>query len=79
MTNKQKKPATPVVKPFLTGSPTDERTIPGALGFLGVMLMIMVLTFLVCSALTMSNAVLRIALNALVEASHAAHGKEQSE
>ena len=68
MASKEKKPIAPVVKPFLKGNPTDERTLPGALGFLGVLLMIIVMSFLVCSALTMGNDILRIALNILVEA-----------
>ena len=67
MASKEKKPIAPVVKPFLKGNPTDERTLPGALGFLGVLLMIIVMSFLVCSALTMGNDILRIALNILVE------------
>ena len=38
MTNKSKKPVKPVVKPFLKGSPTDERTWKSALGFFGALL-----------------------------------------
>ena len=67
MTNKQKKPVTPVVKPFLTGSVTDEHTLASALGILGTLVIIAVMTFLVCSMLTMKNAALRIILNAAVE------------
>ena len=47
MTTTKKKPAVPVVKPFVTGSPTDERTIPGALGVFGILVMTVVMTFLV--------------------------------
>ena len=67
MTTTKKKPAAPVVKPFVTGSPTDERTIPGALGVFGILVMTVVMTFLVCSMLNMKNPVLRIGLNWLVE------------
>ena len=67
MTTTKKKPAAPVVKPFVTGSPTDERTIPGALGVFGILVMTVVMTFLVCSMLNMKNPVLRIGLNGLVE------------
>ena len=67
MANNGRKPVKPVVKPYLTGSPTDERTVPGALGFFGVFLMALVMTFLVSSVMTMDNSVLRIALCAVVE------------
>ena len=67
MAKQGKKPVTPVVKPFLTGSPTDERTLTGALGVLGWLAAMIVMTFLVGSMLTMQNAFLRIALNAVVE------------
>lgn len=67
MANNGRKPVKPVVKPYLTGNPTDERTIPGALGFCGVFLMALVMTFLVSSVMTMDNSVLRIALCAVVE------------
>ncbi len=67
MANNGRKPVKPVVKPYLTGNPTDERTIPGALGFFGVFLMALVMTFLVSSVMTMDNSVLRIALCAVVE------------
>jgi len=67
MANNGKKPVKPVVKPYLTGNPTDERTVPGALGFFGVFLMALVMTFLVSSVMTMDNNALRIALCAVVE------------
>ena len=47
MTTTKKKPAAPVVKPFVTGSPTDERTIPGALGVFGILVMTVVMTIII--------------------------------
>ncbi len=68
MTGRNKKPVKPVTKPFLTGSPTDERTVKSALGVFGLMAILMLMTFLVCSAFTMDNDILRIGLNLVVEA-----------
>ena len=67
MTKKSKKPVKPVVKPFLKGYPTDERTWKSALGFLGILAVAALMTFLVCSMLTLDNPLLRILLNLLVE------------
>ena len=67
MTNKSKKPAAPVKKPFLTGSPTDERIVKGVLRFFGVLVMVAVMSFLVCSMMGFQNSVLRILLNLAVE------------
>ena len=67
MAKQEKKPATPVVKPFLTGKITDERTKTGALSFFGIMLMAMIMTFLVSSVINMSNDVLRAVLCIAVE------------
>jgi len=67
MSDKSRQPVKKVVRPFVTGSPTDERTLGGALGFFGVTLMVALMTFLVCSMFTMKNTVLRTALNMLVE------------
>ena len=66
MTEKNKKPAEKVVKPYITGSPTDEKTLPGALGFLGMLLLIGVMSFLVCSSLSFDSLPLRILLNGVV-------------
>ena len=63
MTTKKKQPVQRVTKPFLTGSPTDERTIKGALGFFGLLVLTGAMSFLVCSVLNMSSGVLRILLN----------------
>ncbi len=68
MTNSKSKPTTPVVKPFLTGSPMDERTGKSALGFFGILIVVAFMCFLVCSVLSMDSAALRIALNGVVEA-----------
>ena len=68
MTNKTKAPVTPVKKPFLQGNPTDERTLKGAAGFFGALLLIALMTFIVSSALNLENDILRILLNAAVEA-----------
>ena len=67
MANKNQKPVTPVVKPFLKGNPTDERTGKGAMAFFGILLIIVLMTFIVCSMITMNSGVLRILLNAAVE------------
>ena len=67
MTNKRKQPVKPVEKPFLTGAPTDERTVKSALAFFGVLLMAAFMSFLVCSMFSMDNAILRVGLNAIVE------------
>ena len=67
MATKSKKTVTPVEKPFLKGKPTDERTWKAATGFFGILLVAAIMTFLVCSAASMSNQILRIALNLAVE------------
>ena len=66
MGSKSGKPVTPVAKPYLTGNPTDERTLKGAAGFFGALLMVALMTFLVSSMLNMGSAVLRIMLNSAV-------------
>ena len=43
MAQESKRPVTPVEKPFLTGSPRDERTLKAAAGFLGLLLAAMCL------------------------------------
>lgn len=67
MAKQEKKPTTPVVKPFLTGKITDERTKTGALSFFGIMLMAVVMTFLVSSVMNMGSDVLRAVLCMAVE------------
>ena len=68
MAKSEKKPVSMIKKPFLTGKPTDERTIPGAAGFLGALLLAVLLTFLVCTMLGAGGAALRIVLNLAMEA-----------
>ena len=66
MTNKSKKPVKPVEKPFLTGSPADERTVRSALAFFGVMILTVFVSFLVCTMMNMGSDLLRIGLNLAV-------------
>ncbi len=68
MAKSNSKQETPVVKPFLRGTVTDERTVKTALGFFGILIVVAFMCFLVCSMLSMDNAALRIALNCAVEA-----------
>ena len=65
-TGKAKKPVKPVEKPFLRGTPVDERTAKSALGYLGILAMAIVMSFLVSSMLTLDNQVLRVILNVMV-------------
>jgi len=66
MTNKGKKPATPVTKPFLTGTPIDGNTLKNALKLLGEMVLIGLMSFLVCTMTGMDNAILRIIINVAI-------------
>lgn len=65
-TKKQAKPVKPVVKPFLRGTPTDERTGKGALAYLGILVIASIMSFLVCSMLALDNVYLRVILNLMV-------------
>jgi len=56
----------PVTRPYLTGSVTDENTVKGALGFLGLMVVVAVMTFLVCSMTSFDSGILRVLVNAAV-------------
>ena len=67
MAKNEKKPVGAVKKPFLTGNPTDERTLPGAGGFLGALVLAALLTFLVCTMLGMTGSALRVILNMAME------------
>ena len=67
MADKTKAPVTPVKKPFLRGNITDERTWKNALGIFGILVITAVMTFLVCSSLSMDPAWLRAVLNMAVE------------
>ena len=66
MNTKNKKPVTPVTKPFLTGGVTDEGTWKSALGFLGLIAIIAFMTFLVCSMTGFDSMLLRLAVNGAV-------------
>ncbi len=66
MTQKKKVPGK--AKPFLTGSPTDENTVRSALKMFGFLLLCMVMTFLVCSMAGVGSTVIRIIINAAIEA-----------
>ena len=67
MTNRTKKPVQPVVKPFLTGKPADERTGKNALSFFGILLLTVFMTFLVSTMLNFNQPILRIGMNVIVE------------
>ncbi len=67
MAQGSKRPVTPVEKPFLTGSPRDERTLKAAAGFLGLLLAAMSLTFLVCTVLGTASLPIRVVLNGMAE------------
>ena len=68
MANKKNKPVQPVTKPFLKGSPYDERTVRAALGFFGLVAISILMGFLVSSMMNFGAAWLRILLNIVVEA-----------
>ena len=55
-----------VQKPFLTGNATDENTVRSSFGFFGILLIIIVVSFIVCATAVMDNKILRIGLNAAV-------------
>ncbi len=63
MKNTKAKQVKPVVKPYLTGSPTDERTVREALGFLGTLLIAGFMSFLVCSMAGSGMVLIRFGLN----------------
>lgn len=67
MSEKKKQNSPEVVtKPFLTGSITDENTIKNAFKFFGIMLLIIFMSFIVCSLTSFENNLLRIALNVMI-------------
>ncbi len=55
-------------KPFVTGAPTDENTFRQALKFFGIMVMIVFITFIVCSMAGVKSDILRVVINTVVEA-----------
>ena len=62
----QGKTARPVQKPFLTGSPADERIWKDSLLFFGGLLLSCLFSFLLCTLTGISSTVFRIVLNAAV-------------
>ena len=64
---KEKKTAPEKSKPFLTGAPTDENTVKQALKFFGMMLLIIFMSFLVCSMTGFNSRILSIIVNLAVE------------
>ncbi len=67
MADKKQKNVQPVTKPFLKGSPVDERTANSALGFLGLLVVSAFMCFLVCSMTNFDSIVLRLLINLGVE------------
>ncbi len=65
MTTKPKTPAK--AKPYLKGTPTDENTGRQALKFFGAMFLVAFMSFLACSMTSFDNAILRIAINVIIE------------
>lgn len=61
-----KKPVTPVTKPFLQGTVTDENTWKNALVFFGIVLVVAFMTFLVCSMTGFESVILRVLLNGAI-------------
>ena len=61
-----KKPVTPVTKPFLRGTVTDENTWKNALIFFGIMLVVAFMSFLICSMTGFESVILRVLLNGAI-------------
>ena len=68
MANNNSKPVQPVTKPFLKGSPFDERTVKAALGFFGLLALSILMGFLISSMMNFDIVWLRALLNVTVEA-----------
>ncbi len=68
MKNGNKKQGTPVVKPFLKGSVRDERTGKEVLSFFGLLLVGCLMSFLVCTMISLGNSILQTLINLAVEA-----------
>ncbi len=66
MTVKKNQPVKPVTKPYLTGAVTDENTLKKVLRFFGTMLLIVFMTFIVCTMMNFGNGLLRVGANAAV-------------
>ena len=66
MSEKKKKPVTPVSKPFVKGGPTDEMTVRKAAAHFGMLFAAAILSFLVCSMTGVESVILRVLMNGLV-------------
>lgn len=55
-----------IVKPFIRGDAFDENTVKGCLKFFGTMVVIILVSFIACSATAFGSTVLRLALNLAV-------------
>ena len=69
MTNKKKANASRTAetrKPFMKGTMTDENTIRRSLGFAGVMVLVIFVSFIVSASATFDSMILRILLNTVV-------------
>ena len=63
MADNKKKPVTPVTKPYIKGSLTDETTFKKAAGFFGLLAATTLMTFLVCSMTGGDSTILRLIIN----------------
>lgn len=57
---------TEVRKPFMTGTPCDERTVRNSLAFFGTMLIIFLVAFIACVSASFDSIILRIGVNTAV-------------
>jgi len=55
-----------VHKPFLTGSPIDDRTISNSLKFCGVLILVFFITFITCSSISATGQIFRIVFSSVV-------------
>ncbi len=62
----KKEAITEVRKPFLTGTPCDERTVRSCLAFFGTLVMIFVIAFIACATASFDSFILRFAMNGAV-------------
>ena len=53
-------------KPFLTGSPTDERTLKSSMLFFGTLILVFFVAFIACVSATFSSFILRLLMNGAV-------------
>ena len=63
MAEKKRKPVRVVTKPFITGSITDENTLRNALKFFGILLLVVVMSFIACMMSGFGGSVLRTIVN----------------